>query len=165
MTTRTRVAWLSLLVFVLWSFCPEEARAADDFGRIVHHIEARYHVHRNHRFVLAFAGLVVKFWHVGGVKSLKAAIFEDQAFLRNAADTNFDEIVHKATNSGWQPVVQSYSRRSGEHTYIYSRISGKDMRLLIVNLEPREAAVLQVKVDPDKLMKFMDDPELFGKQF
>ena len=59
----------------------QNAFAKDDFGKIVHHIEANYHVHRQHRFVMGLAGFTVKFWHFAGVKSLKGAIFENQPFV------------------------------------------------------------------------------------
>ena len=31
---------------------PQQASAKDDFGKIVHHIETQYHVHRQHRFAM-----------------------------------------------------------------------------------------------------------------
>src|SRR5947209_13934256 len=76
--------------------------AKDDFGTIVQHIEAQYHVHRQHRFVMGMAGFVLKFYHFAGVKSLKGAIFENQPFLDAGADNRLDEIIRDATNSGWQ---------------------------------------------------------------
>jgi hypothetical protein len=137
----------------------QSAFAKDDFGRIVHHIEANYHVHRQHRWVMGLAGFTVKFWHIAGVKSLKGAIFENQPFVNAASDTRFDEIVRAAMDSGWQPVVQSWDRRSGERTYVYaqdvSSKKGRDLKLLVVNLESNEAVVLQVKVDPQKLNAFI----------
>ena len=154
-------------VFVCWVLLwlgPDSA-FADDFGRIVEHIEARYHVHRQHRFALGFAGMVVTFCHVGGVRDFKAAVFEDQRFLETATDAKFDEIVQSATHSGYQPLVQSYSRRSGEHTFIYARNEGKNLKLLIVNLEPNEAAVIQLTLDPDKLNDVLTDPHQFGREF
>lgn len=54
-------------------------------------------------------------------------------------------------------MVRSISRRSGEHVYIYAQQAGKDMKLLVVNVEPTEADVIQVKVDPDKLEQFLDE--------
>lgn len=128
---------------------------ADDFGRIVHHIEASYNVHRNYRFLMGFAGVVVKFWHVGGVKSMKMAIFEDQHLDGTDTDRKLDEIVARASKSGWQPMVRSISHRSGEHVYIYAQQAGKDMKLLVVNVEPNEAEVIQVKVDPKRLEGFI----------
>jgi hypothetical protein len=136
---------------------PAQATAKDDFGRIVHHIEAKYHVHRQHRWVMGLAGFTVKFWHIAGVKSLKGAIFENQPFVNAASDTRFDEVVRAAMDSGWQPLVQSWDRHTGERTYIYAQDLGKDMKVLVVNLESNEAVVLQVKVDPKKLNDFIEE--------
>jgi hypothetical protein len=52
---------------------------ADDFSTIVHHIEAEYHVHRNHRFLMSYAGMVVKCSRLAGLKAFKAALFEEQS--------------------------------------------------------------------------------------
>ncbi|MGZ4878707.1 MAG: hypothetical protein ACXV8X_03060 [Candidatus Angelobacter sp.] len=135
----------------------QNAFAKDDFGKIVHHIETNYHVHRQHRWVMGLAGFTVKFWHFAGVKSLKGAIFENQRFTNTASDTRFDEIVRAAMDSGWQPLVQSWDRHTGERTYIYAQDLGKDMKLLVVNLESNEAVVLQVRVDPQKLNDFIEE--------
>jgi hypothetical protein len=140
---------------------PAQAAASDDFGRIVHHIETQYHVHRQHRWVMGLAGFTVKFWHFAGVKSLKGAIFADQPFVNAASDTRFDEVVRAAMDSGWQPVVQTWNRHTGERTYIYaqevSSKKGSDMKLLVVSLELNEAVVFQVKVDPKKLDEFVEE--------
>ena len=136
---------------------PTQAAASDDFGKIVHHIEANYHVHRQHRWVMGLAGFTVKFWHIAGVKSFKGAIFENQPFVNAASDTRFDEVVRAAMDSGWQPLVQSWDRHTGERTYIYAQDLGKDMKLLVVSLESNEAVVLQVKVDPKKLNDFIEE--------
>jgi len=147
----------------------QSAFAKDDFGRIVHHIEANYHVHRQHRWVMGLAGFTVKFWHIAGVKSLKGAIFENQPFVNAASDARFDEIVRAAMDSGWQPVVQSWDRHTGERTYVYaqdvSSKKGRDLKLLVVNLESNEAVVLQVKVDPQKLNAFIEQtmPDHHGR--
>ena len=137
----------------------QNAFAKDDFGKIVHHIEANYHVHRQHRWVMGLAGFTVKFWHIAGVKSLKGAIFENQPFVNAASDARFDEIVRAAMDSGWQPLVQIWDRHTGERTYVYaqdvSSKKGRDLKLLVVNLESNEAVVLQVKVDPKKLNDFI----------
>jgi len=142
----------------MFFFCfaaPAQAAASDDFGRIVHHVEANYHVHRQHRWVMGLAGFTVKFWHIAGVKSFKGAIFENQPFVNAASDTRFDEVVRAAMDSGWQPLVQSWNRRTGERTYIYAQDLGRDMKVLVVSLESNEAVVLQVKVNPEKLNEFV----------
>lgn len=139
---------------VALSFGPDIVYA-DDFGRIVHHIEANYHVHRNYRFLTGCAGMVVRFWHVGGVKNLKLAYYENQHLSGTDTDRELDEIVTRASQSGWRPMVRSVSRRTGEHVYIYAQDAGNDLKLLVVNVEPNEAEVIQVKVDPKRLEEFI----------
>lgn len=136
---------------------PTQAAASDDFGRIVHQIEMQYHVHRQHRWVMGFAGFVVKVSHFSGVKSLKGAIFENQPFINASGDTQFDEVVRQALNSGWQPMVQSWDRHSGERTFIYAQNAGKDMKVLLVTLEANEAVVFEIKMDPRKFNEFAHD--------
>jgi hypothetical protein len=149
--------FVCMLMTVAFLVSAQNAFARDDFGKIVHHIEANYHVHRQHRFVMGLAGFTVKFWHIAGVKSLKGAIFENQRFTNAASDTRFDEVVRAAMDSGWQPLVQSWDRHTGERTYIYAQDLGKDMKVLVVTLESNEAIVLQVKVDPTKLDEFIEE--------
>jgi hypothetical protein len=161
MIRNSKTFTFACLVTAAFLMPAQNAFARDDFGKIVHHIEANYHVHRQHRWVMGLAGFTVKFWHVAGVKSLKGAIFENQPFVNAASDTRFDEVVRAAMDSGWQPLVQSWDRHSGERTYIYaqevSSKKGSDMKLLVVSLESNEAVVLQVKVDPRKLNDFIEE--------
>jgi hypothetical protein len=154
---RSEGQFLIVAAMVLAGLALPAQAAADDFSKIVHHIEVNYHVHRQHRWVMGLAGFTVKFWHIAGVKSLKGAIFENQPFVNAASDTRFDEVVRAAMDSGWQTVVQSWDRHSGERTYIYAQDLGKDMKLLVVSLESNEAVVLQVKVDPKKLNDFIEE--------
>jgi hypothetical protein len=149
-------AALFCVVAVGLNFVPPTAQA-DDFGRIVHRIEASYHVHRSHRFLMGFAGLVVQFWHVGGVKSMKAALFEDQRLDLSSPDARLDEVIQAAARSGWQPVVRSFSRRTGETAYVYMQSAGDDVKMLVVSVEPDEAEVVQLKFSPERLAKFLDE--------
>jgi hypothetical protein len=148
---------LSVATVAILFAAPQPAFAKDDFGKIVHHIEANYHTHRHYRFVMGLAGFTFKVSHFAGVKSFKGAIFENSEFAASGSDTRFDQVIRAAMDSGWQPMVQSYDRRSGERTYIYAQDLGKDMRLLVVNLEPTEAVVIQVKVDTNKLSDFVNE--------
>ena len=135
---------------------------ADDFGKIVHSIESNYHVHRNHRWVMGFGGFLVKCTGgFAGVKGFKGAIFENQHLSDSSPDSSLDldEVVQSADEHGWQPVVKSYSRRRNEHNYIYARQEGKDLKVLIVSVEPSEAVVIQVKVNPGKLAKLIEESE------
>lgn len=148
------LATCGLLAIAFLAVAP--SAQADDFGKIVHHIEAEYHVHRNYRFLMSFAGVAVKCSHMAGVKAFKAAIFDDQQLPGAELDERLDELVQRASASGWQPLVKSLSRRSGERSYIYAQASGNDMKLLLVNVEPNEAVVMQLKINPEKLSEFIN---------
>ena len=155
----------SLILLVILALGVQTAMALtkDEFSEVVSHIESHYHVHRNFSFLMGFTGLAVKVSHVGGVKAMKMAIFEDQKFLNSGSDTEFDALMRKALNSGWRPVVHTYSRRSGEHTYIYAKSDGRDLKILLATLEPSEAVVMQLKVDPEKLEAFINEHSSPGR--
>lgn len=160
---KTRWSKFNIVAGVFFAGCvaltlrPVDTVHADDFGRIVHHIEASYHVHRNHRFLMGCVGLMVHFWHVGGVKSLKLAIFENQHLDGAMGDSELDAIIQRASRSGWQPMIRSYSRHSAEHDYVYAQPDGKDLKLLVVSVESNEAEVVQIKLDPEKLEQFLNE--------
>ncbi|HLW52448.1 MAG TPA: hypothetical protein VKW06_06365 [Candidatus Angelobacter sp.] len=159
--SKTLVAAVTAAVlFALW---PAPA-FADDFGEIVHHIEVRYHAHRNYRFLMAFAGWSVKLWPGIGVREVKIAFFENQNLFPSDPDKDLDEILRQTGKAGWQQMVKSHSRRRGEISYVYVQPSGKDLKLLVVNLEHNEAEVIEVKIDPDKLEKFIAVQEHHGHE-
>ena len=154
---RNKVLLVAVLVLAVGT-----AMARDEFGEVVGHIESHYHVHRNYSFIMGFAGLVVRASRVGGVKSMKTAIFEDQSFA--GSDQEFGQLMRKALKSGWRPVVQSHSRRTGEHTYIYARSNGRDLKVLLATVEPGEAVVMELKVNPGKLQDFINEHSASGKR-
>lgn len=131
--------------------------AADDFSIVIHQIESRYHAHRNFRFLMGFAGLTAKAWRGAGVKDVKIALFEDQQVMQAAPDREIEELMQSLGESGWRPMLKSVSHRSsGEHTYVYAKPMGKDLRLLLVNVEANEAVVMQVKLDSHRLQQFIN---------
>jgi len=157
-TKLNRIA-LTLAVGVILSLLPGRAYA-DEFGKIVHQIETTYHVHHNLGFLMGFARVAVKCTGgFAGVKGFKIVLFEDQQVFSSNPDSDLDDVIQSAGEHGWQPLVKSYSRRGHEHNYIYARTEGKDLKLLIVNVEPGEAVVIQVKINPDKLARFVDENE------
>jgi hypothetical protein len=150
----------SLLLVAALALLSNAASASDQlFDNVVRHIETHYQVHREGRFVMAFAGLAIKSTHMAGVKNFKVAIFENQRFVNSESDTQFEQVVRSALNEekGWQPVVQNFSHRTGERTYIYAQYLGKDMKLLVATVESNEAVVMQVKLNPDKMAAFIDE--------
>jgi hypothetical protein len=138
-----------------------------EFGLLVRHIESYYHARRAHRLLLGFAlgpaNFVMRIWRPCGVKNVKLALFENPDFSDSRYDLDFPAVVRAGLREGWQPMVQVYSRRTGERTYVFARDAGKYVKLLVATLEPDEAVVVQVNLNPDKLSRaierWTDKPE------
>jgi hypothetical protein len=146
---------LGLLGFAL----PPSARAGDkEFGLLVRYVESHYHAHRSHRFLLGFASFAVNVVRPYGVRGMKLALWENQHFAAlDGADADFPDVVHAGLDEGWQPMVRVWSRRSGEHTVVFAKPEGNDMKLLVATVESDEAVVVQMRINPDKLSKCIDE--------
>ena len=162
-----RKRWTQILVvgFLLSLTYTTAAAKEQGFNAVVKHIEKHYHAKKTRIPFLGLAGFAVRMIRPAGVKSFKLAVFEDQDFSAAASDTKFEELMRNALAEQWQPLVRVHSRRDGQRVYIYSKSNNKDIELLIVTLEAREAVAIQAKFNPDKLMKFMDNPEMLGSHW
>ncbi len=136
--------------------------SGDDFKMIVKTIESRYNAKRKKIPFLGLANFLVKIVKPAGVKDFKLAIFEDQDFSPGPQDFEFESTVRRSLSKKWQPTVRSTSVAQGLRTYIYSQPAGKDFKLLSVTIERRQAIVVEAKVDPQTLAKFLEKPEIMG---
>ena len=159
---RTRIL---MLVTCLMLASTATASAKDgEFDRVVKHLKTQYRAKSKSIPLLGLARFAMRVVRPAGVKSFKLAIFEDQDFSDKPGAAQFSSVVQEALTPAWRPLVRVYSRQDGEQTYVYLREAGKDFKLIIVNVEPREAVVVQVKVNPQTLIKWMQEPDRIGKQ-
>jgi Ca-activated chloride channel homolog len=156
----------ALVLSLALSLTYTTAEARDnEFKALVKHIETHYRARRTRIPFLGLAGFIVKIVRPAGVKGFKLAVFEDQDFSLSAEDRSFESVMGRALSAEWQPLVRVHSRKSGERVYIYAKPKGKDLELMIATLEQREAVVIQVKVNPDTLAKWMERPDRMGGIF
>jgi hypothetical protein len=133
-----------------------------DFSRLVKEVESRFHVKRTQVPLFGVAKPVVKVARDSGTKVVDIAIFEQQTF--NATDnTEFAEVARKALGKEWQPLVRVVSRGDGEQTFIYARENGDHCSLIIATLEASEAVLIQVTMNPQDLVRLIDNPDELGK--
>jgi VWFA-related protein len=150
-------------VALLLLFSAPAALASDkDFKMIVKNIESSYNARRKNIPFLGLAGFLVKIVKPAGVKDVKLAIFEDQDFTPGPHDSEFQKTIEKSFKDKWQPVVRSNLRAEGNRSYVYSQPAGKDVELLSVTFARRQAIVVQAKIDPQSLMKFLENPQIMG---
>ena len=128
-----------------------------DFGAVVRAVESRYHVHQSGG--VPFMGLVrfaVWIIHPEGVYDLQLAMYEKTSFgdAREIA-----EIVKR--NAGeYQPMVQTWSNRTGECTFIFARPAGGDrVSMLIFAHDNDDTTILRVVVSLDKFSEAVHRPK------
>jgi len=162
--SRSRVLILSAVLIAL--LLPSVAVTAKEqgFDAIVKHIESYYRVRRTRIPFMGVAGFAVKFVRPAGVKDFKLATFDDQDFARPINDAEFESALRSALEKGWQPLVRRRSRRDGhgERLYIYTKQDGKDMQLMTIVIEARQAVVVEAKINQEAMLKFIDKPEIMG---
>jgi hypothetical protein len=97
-----------------------------------------------------------------GTKALDVAIFEDQDFSSlNTAE--LADVVGKTLEPGWQPIICVQSRRDAEQTRIYAKAHGEDLRLMILTLERGEAVIMEARLSPGTLCKWLENPSAVGE--
>ncbi len=154
-----RSSWRTSLYVVLAvaSVAPAAALAKDrQFDAIVREIEARYH-----RKPMRFMGLVSFIANRArpeGVKSFRFAVFEDLDTSAGPPDGDFAEIVARAGGPEFRPFVRVQSRREGEQTQVFARPVNHDFELLIVCVERDEATVMRMRLNPERMSEWEDDP-------
>jgi hypothetical protein len=123
------------------------------FDEVVAHVAKNSGLKRTSLPFMGLARFAVWVASPDGVHDFQIAVFE------GAAGTSRGELsaqaISAAAGKGWKPFVQSRSK--SETTVIYAQPDGNLMRLLIVTQEKDEAAVIEVKLDADKVAEFIND--------
>jgi VWFA-related protein len=163
MNMRNKSLSLMLIAASVVLLAVETASAGDKgFDAVVKGIERHYRARRKKIPFLGVAGFFVKIIRPAGLKEFKLAIYEDQDFEPGSRDTDFENTLRATIGQKWQPMLKSNLRSQASRAYIYSQPDGKDIKLLSVTMERHKAIVVQAKVNPDALMKFMQKPEVMG---
>lgn len=145
------------LIALLVLFVAVPMRA--DFDSLVQAVER---IHGLHRIPMPGFGLVrfgVWIIHPKGVYDLQLATFEGSSDDK-MDDASFERLLRTHANAGYQPLVQTHSRRNGEMTLIWGRpMPGDRIELLLLTHEPNdETVVLRTVVDVETVAREIVDP-------
>jgi hypothetical protein len=134
------------------------------FDAVVRTIELRYHAHATKiPFMGLISGIAGLSTH-GGVHGLHVAEFEH---FRADEDTRafdgseFNDLVEQHVGPGWQRMIRETSREHdgarGEQTLIYVRPDGKNVAMLVVDLDGNDLDVVQLSMNPEQLMNQVNE--------
>jgi len=137
------------------------SQAADrEFHDVVRVISQEFHTRPTS---IPFFGLVNVFTETirpAGTRHIDLAIFEHLSD-HDRDGRNLAESIQSAVGRSWKPFIKVQSLRRGaeETVLVYMRQEGREWRLLITSVERDEATVVQLRLNPDALAKWMNDPE------
>lgn len=129
--------------------------ADKEFKRIVHAISDEYGQNPLNLWALSLVKPFVPAARTG-MRGMDIAVFEDLG-ERRGEPGSLESRIRSIVGNTWKPLVQVRSRT--ETSLIYIREEGGDWRLLITSLEPGEATVVQMKLNPKSLSEWLTEPE------
>jgi hypothetical protein len=137
-------------------------RANDtEYDAVVKHLKARYQAKKQRIPFLGLARFAVKLVKPAGVKSFDITIFEDLKFDSPERGRDLKSALPGLFTAEWIPLVRMSSINSDQFL-VYARETGKDIKLIIVRVEADQATVIRAKIDPETLVKFIQDPKVLG---
>lgn len=161
-----RASLLICIIFLLFSgLCSDKTAVAADkeFAPLVSHFKTQYKARRVRIPFMGLANFAAKIVRPAGVKGIKLEVFEDLQYDSTQQDRELSAVLRQTLGREWRPLVRVASRADHEQTYIYVKDDGKKtLKLMIVNLDGSDAVVVRVKLNPDTLIKWMDDPKIMG---
>lgn len=163
MRSLKRVSLYALILAAALSVSYRSAAAQNNqgFDRITKHLKTRYQAKKRSIPFFGLAKFAVRLIKPAGVKSISLSLFEDLKNTNELPDAELSDMMRNALSAEWQPLVCMRSR-SGDQVYVYVAESGKDLKLAVLVINQSEAALARVKINPEALRKFIDDPKIFG---
>ena len=145
---------LCVLIIVLCSSAMAFA-GEPEFHGLVRSIETTYGVHQMH---LPLLGVALFLARPAGAHGLRLALFEGFKSPMDSDDVR--RVIESSLGTGWYPFVRVRSKgeADGETTLIYASPSDQNMRMMIVNLEPSEAQIIEVNLRDRDIKKWLKEP-------
>ena len=148
------------------TLAPAASFAGDEsFSSVVKHIKSNYHARQQGFFgAMMLARFAVKFIKPAGVKNFKAVLLKDLDYSEAPSPRNgqFHSFIQDKIDPRWTPLVQYSSPREKQWTYVFVTREKEDVQLLVVTLQQKDAVVLQTKFSPERLIEFMNNPQIMG---
>lgn len=129
-----------------------------EFHAVVKTIEAQYGVHHMH-IPFGLATFCLKVAQVPCMSGLKIAVFDHFSRASGISDQEFEESLESAVGAAWRPLVRVRSNDENQLTLVYAKPSDKEMRALIICLQPGNATVVQAKVSVAQIRKWIEKPD------
>ena len=170
---RSKLTLIALLL-ALAAVVPYSARAdRDGFNEVVKTIEQFYHVKHKSIPFLARTGMKAmstaakikggEWKTLADAGSVRVVFFEDQSFDSRGQIGSFKASVQQAIGADWSTLVQTLAPKDEQQTHIFLREAGSKFQVLVIEMDRKDATVVQATVKPEVLAQLLKDPGEMGK--
>ena len=133
------------------------------FSTFVKYLKSNYDAKGQSTFgMVSFARFLVKVIKPAGVKNFKVSMLRDLQFTNLKVDDDLGSFIRKNVHADWHPMSQVVSLKNNQYVYVYFMPEKNDVKFLVVAVNQRDAFVVQFKFEPDRLAKFIENPEILG---
>ncbi len=153
--------WLTFLTLAITFAVPPANAKGGEYKAVVKHLKTKYQAKKVKIPFVWLARFAVSVVRPAGVKSFSVTIFEDLKFSRETLDEEMQTAMRNSFSADWSPILRVRSR-TGEQVYMYMREAGKSVKLAVVTIDKKQAAVVRATINPDKLAEFINNPKIFG---
>jgi hypothetical protein len=153
--------WLTFLTLAIAFAAPTANAKGGEYKAVVKHLKTKYKAKKVKIPFMWLARFAISAVRPAGVKSFSVTIFEDLKFSRETLDEEMQTAMRNSFSADWSPILRVRSR-NGEQVYMYMREAGKSVKLAVVTIDKKQAAVIRATVNPDKLADFINNPKIFG---
>ncbi|MEZ5307360.1 MAG: DUF4252 domain-containing protein [Pyrinomonadaceae bacterium] len=150
------------LFLTLLANAPAILASGNEFDKVCDHLEKRYDAKKVKIPFMWLARAAVGIVRPAGVKSFKVTIYRDLNSNRAAIDEDMRAVMSNSFSDEWTPIVRMRSKK-GNNVYINMREDGRNVRIFAVTIDDEgKAVVVRARFNPEKLVEFLEDPEIFG---
>jgi hypothetical protein len=126
-----------------------------DFNRVARAIDSRAGVKRVWIPFLGVARFFIWGIHPKGVHDFQLATFEGAGDLD---PRELQSLLESEMGKGFTPLVQVWSKKSGEWSFIYVRPKGERMELMVLAHDSSDTVLVRVDVNAEILARELDHP-------
>ena len=162
MSTRKTAVVAIVALLVLFS-CNSLALAhpPKEYDAIVNHLKTHYKAKKVNLWVMWLARAAVVMIKPAGVKSFSLTVFTDLKFSSESVDTEMQAAMRRSYGPEWSSIFHMRSR-TGEQAYMYMKDNGENVNVVLVTIEKEQAAIIRATFSPDKLIEFINNPQILG---
>lgn len=161
-------ASLLFLLSISFAALPAAAKSSikvskpSEYELIVRHLKTRYRAKKVNIPFIWLARFAVSVVRPAGVKSFSVTLFEDLKFSAESLDKEMQTAMKRSFGRAeWSPILRARTA-GGQQVYMYMREAGNNVKIAMVAIDKKNAAVIRATFSPERLAEFINDPKLFG---